>query len=79
MSDRMGAAEYLLNDPLLKDIFDQLETDALESAIWAKQDDDEKRHRFLLEVQAIRNVREKLAALAIAVEPTTLKRRTVGI
>lgn len=63
MSDQ-GAAEQLLNHPLLKEIFDKLERSAMERAINAKPADDEQRRICTQEVRAIRAVRRELSLRA---------------
>lgn len=57
-----GEAEYLLANDTLNEIFDQMERDATERAIYAKLADDELRRLALGEVRAIRSVREELRA-----------------
>ena len=64
MSEHRGEAEYLLDSELLKEIFGQLERDALERAINAKASDDELRRTCTQEVRAIRAVRSQLETLA---------------
>jgi hypothetical protein len=59
----IGQAEYLLNDDLLKQIFAQIERDALETAISAKPGDDETRRNAIGDVRAIRSVRWQLEAI----------------
>tara|TARA_R100001086_G_scaffold25560_2_gene12023 strand:+ start:1724 stop:1969 length:246 start_codon:yes stop_codon:yes gene_type:complete len=59
-----GAAEHLLNDPLLNEIFDALETDATERGLSAKLPDHDTRLYASMEVEAIRSVRRKLAEKA---------------
>lgn len=59
MSDQ-GAAEQLLNHPLLTEIFDGLERSAIERAVNAKPSDDEMRRTCTQEVRAIRAVRREL-------------------
>lgn len=58
-----GEAEYLLRNELLNQIFDELERDAVETAINAKPSDDEMRRVATQEARAIRSVRAKLNAL----------------
>ena len=67
MADR-GAAEYLRDHPLLNEIFDGMERDAMERAIYAKPDDDHTRRDALHHVHAIRDVRAELKRRAA---PTT--------
>lgn len=52
---RASHARDLLNNPLLRDIFDRLERDATETCIYA--DSDENRARAAMRVQAIRSFR----------------------
>ena len=59
----VGAAEYLLNDELLKSLFEQMEQDYLERAVNAKAEDDEMRRICTMQVRAIRQVRTDLEAL----------------
>ena len=66
-----GEAEYLLNNDLLKEIFDKLESDALETAVNAPLIDDETRRIATGEVRAIRSVRRKLKALCAPTIPRT--------
>ena len=63
MPDRAGAAEYLLNNDLLKEIFTDIEADALERAVNAKPSDDEARRAATQEVRAIRAVQRQLEVL----------------
>lgn len=58
-----GEAQYLLDNELLKEIFDQIEQTAIESAVCAKVGDDETRRNATGEVRAIRSVRQKLKLL----------------
>jgi hypothetical protein len=58
-----GEAQYLLDNELLKEIFDQLERIAIETGINAKIGDDELRRLAASEVRAIRSVRLKLKSL----------------
>ena len=64
MDERQGAAEYLLNDNLLNNIFDEIEAGALENCVNAKPSDDELRRTSTQEVRAIRAVRRQLQTLA---------------
>lgn len=80
MSDR-GAAEYLLDDRLLNEIFDSLENDAKEAAIYAQvtpeyNDPDFEMRRALAQVRAIRDVRAELRKRASA-PPTNRPRAAV--
>lgn len=59
-----GEAQTLLDSPLLQKIFDDLEAEAFEGIIAAKQADDETRRLLSMEVQAIRSVRRQLAERA---------------
>lgn len=56
-----GEVQYLLDNEILRDIFDGLERDAIEAAVSA--DTDELRASSLGEVRAIRSVRRKLKTL----------------
>lgn len=76
MPDPNGEAEYLLNNSLLKEIFGQLEADAIERAIDAKSSDDELRRTCTQEVRAIRAVQHQLETLAKGT--TKAKRRPVA-
>lgn len=57
-----GEAEYLLNHPLLQDIFGELEHEATEAAI--ETDNTVARDMLVREVRTIRNLRQKLKTLA---------------
>ncbi len=59
-----GEAERLLNHPLINEIFDELESDAMEIAVHAKPSDDETRRTSMNEVRAIRALRQKLKTLS---------------
>ena len=64
MSDH-GAAEYLRDHPLLNEIFDGLERQAMETAIYAHvnpelPDPDLEMRRAMLHLRAIRDVRAEL-------------------
>jgi len=61
---KMGAAEKLLNDPLLNEILDGLERDAFELCVNAKPSDDEQRRTTTQEIRAIRSLRGKLKLLS---------------
>lgn len=65
MSNRPnGDAEMLLNHPLINQIFDGLEADAMETSVYANPSDDETRRTAMNEVRAIRALRLKLKTLA---------------
>ena len=64
-----GEAERLLTHPLIVQTLAELESDAVEAII--NTDDSERRAIAVLEVRAIRSLREKLKALA---EDKTLTR-----
>ena len=66
MSEHRGEAEYLLSNRLLKQIFADIEADALERAVAAKPSDDELRRTSTQEVRAIRAVQRQLEVLAKA-------------
>jgi hypothetical protein len=59
-----GEAERLLNHPLFNEIFDALESDAMEVAVQAKPSDDETRRTAMNEIRAIRSLRQKLKTRA---------------
>ena len=61
-----GEINYLLENAILKEIFDGLERECMEIAVNARPDDDEMRRSALGEVRAIRSVRWKLKALLSA-------------
>jgi hypothetical protein len=61
-----GEAQFLLDSKTVKEIFAQLERDAIETAIGAKLGDDECRRNALGEVRAIRSLKWKLEALVRA-------------
>lgn len=56
-----GEAQYLHDSELLKEIFDRMESDAVECCIHT--DDDEARRVSAIEVRTIRSVRQKLKSL----------------
>lgn len=60
MSEHRGEAEYLLDSKLLKEVFADIERNALERAVNAKPSDDELRRTSTQEVRAIRAVHEQL-------------------
>lgn len=57
---RASHARDLLNNPLLTEIFERLENDAIEACIFAE--DDSKRARAAMNVQAIRSFRSDCEA-----------------
>lgn len=59
-----GAAEALLNDPLLRAIFAAMESDAVELAVSAKPTDDDKRRYALMRVQVLREIQRNLSLYA---------------
>lgn len=59
-----GAAQRLVNDPMLNEILDELERAALESGVTADPSDDEKRRVSMTEVRAIRSLRRQLKTRA---------------
>jgi hypothetical protein len=61
-----GEAQFLLDSEVIKDIFAQIERDAMELCVNAPLGDDETRRDASGEVRAIRRVRQKLEALAKA-------------
>ena len=60
----MSEATFLLEHPLLNEMFDKLEHDAAEMGINAPFADDEMRRIAMGEVRAIRSVRRKLRLMA---------------
>lgn len=62
--DRQRAAQTLLEIPLFNQLWDELETQAVNRCINAKPDDDESRRVFASEARAIRNFRDKIKSLA---------------
>ncbi len=59
-----GEAEALLNSPLLKAMLATMEADAVETAVSARPEDDDKRLRAMIRVQVIRNIRQDLRLYA---------------
>lgn len=59
-----GEAEALLNSPLLKAMFRQMEADAIERAVSAKPGDDDTRRHAMERVQVIRAIRADLRLYA---------------
>jgi hypothetical protein len=59
-----GEASRLLQDPYLNEIFDGMETDALERCVAAQPSDHETRQTSTMEVRAIRSLRQKLKTFA---------------
>lgn len=59
-----GEAEALLNSRLLKAMLGQMEADAVELAVSAKPEDDDKRLRAMIRVQVIRSIRADLRLYA---------------
>jgi len=57
-----GEAERLSHHPLLNEILDAFEQDALNGAV--NTDDEERRNQHVHEVRAVRNLRQKLKTLA---------------
>lgn len=65
---RASEAERLLNEPLLKEAFDELERSNIEQmlavgSVAISEDDDRKRRALAERVNAIRDVRTKLHAM----------------
>lgn len=75
MTEHRGEAEYLLDSKVLKEVFSELEQNALERAISAKPSDDSLRRTSLEEVRAIRAVQDQLRSLLS--DKTKVKRRPV--
>ncbi|QAX31307.1 hypothetical protein [Leisingera sp. NJS204] len=59
-----GAAQRLLNDPLLNEILDEMERDAFETGVNAAPPNDEQRRNSMMEVRAIRSLRQQLKTRA---------------
>lgn len=59
-----GAALALLHDPLLNEILDAMESEAIERGILANPSDDEQRRVSMMEARAIRSLREQLKTRA---------------
>ena len=59
-----GEAERLVEHPIINEIFDELERDAMEMSIQSKASDDETRRTMMNEIRAIRALRQKLKSLA---------------
>lgn len=59
-----GEAERLVKHPIIVNIFDDLEKEAMEIAIHSKPKDDETRRTCMNEIRAIRSLRQKLTELA---------------
>lgn len=57
-----GEAHRLLNSPLLAEILDQFEQDAVNAVVMT--DDEAKRDGHVHEVRAVRNLRQQLKTLA---------------
>lgn len=59
-----GNAQRLQDDPLLNEILDKMEKDALERCVFADPSDDEMRRVSTMEVRAIKSLRAQLKTLA---------------
>lgn len=57
-------AQYLLDHPILKRAFEEIERASMEAAISAPMDADRTRADLMAEVRAIRSVRRKLGHIA---------------
>lgn len=66
-----GEAERLRNDPLLNELLNEIEHDALDAII--NTDDEDRRAANVWEVRSIRSLRQKLKTLAKG--KTTLPRK----
>lgn len=73
-----GEAERLSGHPVIRHIFDEMEQDAMERAIYARPSDDEARRSAMNEVRAIRALRQKLKILASGLESPAKKMPEVG-
>jgi hypothetical protein len=62
---RAGRVRAWLADPLFREVFDGLETAAINRAVYWKPGEEEKRDVALLEVRAIRSFRSKLNAIVV--------------
>ena len=63
MTHQQARASMLLQDDLLRRIFDRLERDAMQQIIAAPLGDDEARRNLSGEVRAIQSVRRKLSQI----------------
>ena len=61
--ENVNAAKVLLDHPLINAIFDELEHDAIESAMQASPLDHDLRLAFINEAKVIRSLRSKLRSL----------------
>lgn len=75
-TQRQGEAEYLINHPLMQELLDGIEHEAIEAGIQAAPDDDDTRRTAAFKVQAIRTLRRQLAGIA---QPTKPSRRAAVI
>ena len=64
MTHQQARAKSLLDDVMLRRIFDTLERDAMKQIIAAPLGDDEARRNLSGEVRAIQSVRRKLSQIA---------------
>lgn len=64
MSTDSNDAGFLIEHPLIVRLFNELERDATNNAVYAAHNDHEARQAFCAEVRAIRALRTKLKALA---------------
>jgi hypothetical protein len=64
MNMRSVRAKEWLADPIFIELFSEMEDAAINSAVYAKPDENERRVHALSEVRAIRSLLSKLNALA---------------
>jgi hypothetical protein len=60
---RGAEAKRILSDPIMRQVFEQIEQNALEQMLECPPDDDDGRYRLTLKVQVIREVRDHLASM----------------
>lgn len=72
-----GAAQRLIDDPLVTEILASLETEATERALDTRPDQEPDRALARCEVQAIRALREQLKTLAKGKTKRPGKRRVI--
>jgi hypothetical protein len=73
----LNAARMILDNPLVIEILDDMETAAINSAVQANITDEFKPAAYLAEVRAIRAFRSRLQFI-IDETPATLKRNEAG-
>jgi len=69
-TQKQGEAHYLLQHPLLNEILDGIERQAVETAVFARPSDDETRRTTMETVRVVRSLREQLAEIAEPTKPT---------